>query len=401
MIRHLRIRPFEIGLVFRDGTFQALLGPGSHWRFNLTGRERIDIVSQRAPWLLHEQLDLIVRSGALADRAITLDLQDHERGLVWIDGRFNAVLGPGQLRLWTTFRRVRTEVIDARTVRFEHAERDAILRGARAGELLEVQDVPADHAGLLFLDGRYVETLGPGRYVFWKNGPAVRLIRVDRRETVVEVPGQDILTADKVTLRLTALVVYRVTDPLRSVTQTDDAKQALYREAQLALRAAVGVRELDVLLAEKDALARDLTEQLRARVAAFGLEVADLGIRDVILPGDMKELMNKVIEARKVAEANVITRREEAASLRHQANTAKLLTENPTLAAHARAGSGRKDRHGRQAQHRARRQGIGRPRGQFAVTCPASVQLRAGAGFFSAFQQKTIAAPDLMECSHA
>jgi len=331
MIRFLRIRPFEVGLVFRDGAFHGLLGPGAYWRFDPLRRERIDVVSQRAPWLAHDQLDLIVRSGVVGDDAVVLDLADHERGLVWIDGRFAAVLPPGLYALWTTVRRVRTAVVDARPVRFDHPERDAILRGARAAELLDVQDVPADHAGLLFLDGRYAEALGPGRYAFWKGGPAVRLVRVDRRETVVDVPGQEILTADKVTLRLTAVVVYHVADPLRAVTHTDDAKQALYREAQLALRAAVGARELDVLLAEKDELAAELTEHVRGRAAAFGLEVAALGIRDVILPGDMKELMNKVIEARKVAEASVITRREEAAALRHQANTAKLLAENPTL----------------------------------------------------------------------
>ncbi|HEY1377794.1 MAG TPA: slipin family protein [Gemmataceae bacterium] len=331
MIRYIRIRPFEVGLVFRHGTFRGLLGPGAYLRFDPLFRERVHVVSQRAPWLVHEQLDLIVRSGVPGDDLVVLDLADHERGLVWIDGRFATVLPPGLYALWTTFRRVRTEVVDARAVRFDHPERDAILRGGRAAELLDVQDVPADHAGLLFLDGRYAEALGPGRYAFWKHGAAVRLVRVDRRETVVDVPGQDILTADKVTLRLTAVVVYRVADPLRSVTHTDDAQQALYREAQLALRAAVGVRELDAVLAEKDALARDLTEQVRARAAAFGLDVSALGIRDVILPGDMKELMNKVIEARKAAEANVITRREEAASLRHQANAAKLLAENPTL----------------------------------------------------------------------
>jgi regulator of protease activity HflC (stomatin/prohibitin superfamily) len=86
-----------------------------------------------------------------------------------------------------------------------------------------------------------------------------------------------------------------------------------------------------VLLAEKDVLARELTEQVRSRAATFGLDVLALGVRDVILPGDMKDLMNKVIEARKAAEASVITRREEAAALRHQANAAKLLAENPTL----------------------------------------------------------------------
>ena len=112
MIRYIRVRPFEIGLVLRDGTFRGLLGPGAYWRFDPLGRERIDIVSQRTPWLVHEQLDLIVRSGTVGDDAVVLDLRDHERGLVWIDGRFAAVLPPGLYALWTTFRRVRAEVVD-------------------------------------------------------------------------------------------------------------------------------------------------------------------------------------------------------------------------------------------------------------------------------------------------
>jgi regulator of protease activity HflC (stomatin/prohibitin superfamily) len=331
MIRHIRIRQFEIGLVFQHREFQGLLGPGAYWRFDPLGREKIEIVSQRAPWLVHEQLDVIAKSGALDGEAIVLDLADHERAVVWIDGRCEAVLPPGRYALWTGFRKVRAEIVDARTVRFEHAEFEAILRAARAAELIEVQDVPADHAGVLFIDGKHVETLPPRRYAFWKNVGMVKLVRIDRRETGVDVPGQEMLTADKVTLRLNAVVVFRITDPLRAVTVVEDAKQALYREAQLALRASVGVRELDVLLADKDALAKEATEHLRARVATYGVEVADLGIRDVILPGDMKELMNKVIEARKAAEAAVITRREEAAALRHQLNAAKLLAENPTL----------------------------------------------------------------------
>jgi regulator of protease activity HflC (stomatin/prohibitin superfamily) len=331
MFRRVVIRQFEFGLVFRDGEFRELLAPGRHVRFDPLGRERITVVSQRAPWLDHEQLDVMVRSGALEGKAIVLELADHERGLVWIDGRFAAVLPPGRFALWTGFRQIRTEVIDARTVRFEHAERDAILRSARVAELLDVQDVPADFVAVLFVDGKPIETLGPGRYAFWKGGPVVKLARIDRRETVLDVAGQEILTADKISLRLNAVVVYRVTDPLQAVTRTDDAKQALYREAQLSLRGAIGVRELDALLADKESVAAELTDRLKRRSADFGIEVLALGIRDVILPGDMKELMNKVIEARKVAEASVITRREEAAALRHQVNAAKLFADNPTL----------------------------------------------------------------------
>jgi hypothetical protein len=76
---------------------------------------------------------------------------------------------------------------------------------------------------------------------------------------------------------------------------------------------------------------RELEEGLRRRVLALGLEVATAGIRDIILPGEMKDLLNKVTEARKAAEANLIVRREETAAMRSQANTAKLLQDNPTL----------------------------------------------------------------------
>jgi regulator of protease activity HflC (stomatin/prohibitin superfamily) len=139
------------------------------------------------------------------------------------------------------------------------------------------------------------------------------------------------MTADKVTLRLNAVVTHRVSDALAAVTVVEDCRQALYREAQLALRAVVGTRELDALLSDKDAVARELTALVRARAAAFGVEVAALGIRDVILPGEMKELLNKVTEARKAAEANLITRREETAAIRSQANTARVLESSPTL----------------------------------------------------------------------
>ena len=98
------------------------------------------------------------------------------------------------------------------------------------------------------------------------------------------------------------------------------------------------------MLADKDAVAAEAAAILGSRAAGLGLEIAALGIRDLILPGDMKDLMNKVTEAKKAAEANLITRREETAALRSQANTARLLAENPTLMRTARAGGSGEDR---------------------------------------------------------
>ena len=78
-------------------------------------------------------------------------------------------------------------------------------------------------------------------------------------------------------------------------------------------------------------MASELEEAVRRRAGELGLEIVSVGIRDVILPGEMKDLMNKVTEAKKAAEANLIVRREETAAMRSQANTAKLLADNPTL----------------------------------------------------------------------
>jgi len=331
MIKTVKIRNYEVGLHFRDGEFQGLLAAGRHWFFDPLGKVRVEVVSQRAPWLAHEKLDMIVRSGALKDRAAVLDLKDHQRGLVWVEGRFSHLLPPGLYAYWLGHRAVQVEIVDAQTVRFEHAELPVIVRSTLADRLLDVCRVPRSCVGVLFYDGRYVETLAAGLYAFWKGPAEAKLVEVDLRETMLDVGGQEIMTADKVTLRLNAVATYRVVDAHKVVTTVDDVRQALYREAQLALRAVVGGRELDSFLTAKDGVAQELEEILRQRGPALGLEISAVGIRDVILPGDMKELLNKVTEAKKAAEANLIVRREETAAMRSQANTAKVLDDNPTL----------------------------------------------------------------------
>jgi len=292
---------------------------------------RVDVVSQRDPWLVHEKLDLIIKSGALKERAVVLDLKDYERALVWIENRFSHILPAGQYVYWTGQKQVRAEVVDIRQVRFEHDQFKVIVRSPFAAKQLDICSVVRDHVGVSFIDGRDVETLPPGEYAFWKGPADARIVEIDLRETMVDVGGQEIMTADKVTLRLNAVVTYKVIDARKAVSQTDDVRQALYRETQLVLRSVVGARELDVFLTDKDAVAKEIEDNVRRRAGELGLEIASVGIRDVILPGDMKDLMNKVTEAHKAAEANLIARREETAAIRSQANTAKLLADSPTL----------------------------------------------------------------------
>jgi len=180
-VRH-QIRSFEMGLLFRDREFVGLLPEGTHWFFDPWKRVCVDVVSQREPGLVHEQLDLIVKSGVLEGKAVVLDLKEHERALVWIDNRFSRVLPSGLYAFWTGLREVRTEVVDARTVRFEHPELKAILRTQPVLQGLVASTVGRDSAGVLYYDGQYQATLSPGTYAFWMGLGDVKVIDVDLRE---------------------------------------------------------------------------------------------------------------------------------------------------------------------------------------------------------------------------
>src|ERR1700730_9931643 len=144
MSKTIKIRSYEMGLYFRDGEFRGLLGEGRHWFVDPLGKVKAEVVSQRAPWLAHEKLDVIVKSGALKDRAVVLDLKDYERALVWIEGRFSHVLAGGQYAYWKGQKRVDVEVLDARKVRFEHDQFKVIVPSATAQRLLDVCTVKRD-----------------------------------------------------------------------------------------------------------------------------------------------------------------------------------------------------------------------------------------------------------------
>lgn len=331
LVKKIMIRSYEVGLKFRDGEFQGILNAGKYWIVDPWNKVRVRVASLRDPWLVDDQLDMIVKSGAIQGRAEVVDLKDYQRALVWIDGRFARVLGPGLHAYWLGARDVRVEVIDTRKAKFEHDDLKSIVRASEATRWLDVCKVERDCVGVLFVDGRYVDQLDPGLYAFWKDAADARVVELDMREAQIDVSGQEIMTLDKVTLRMNALVTYVIKDARRAVSAASDVRQSLYREIQLALRAVIGGRELDSFLTGKDDVAQELEQQVREQAAALGLEVRAVGIKDVILPGDMKDLMNRVTEAKKAAEANLIARREETATMRSQANTAKLLADNPTL----------------------------------------------------------------------
>ena len=191
--------------------------------------------------------------------------------------------------------------------------------------------VEAFEKGLRFRNGRFVEVLEPGRYRVRRLFVQERIERVDLRQTTLVLQGQEMMTLDKVTLRLTSVATLRVKDPVAAILKVEDYEKRLYSDVQLALRDHVGALELDALLASKSRLGERILEEVKLGADGYGVEVINVGLRDIVLPGEMKAILNQVMEARKKAEASNIERREETASTRSLANTAQLLEKNPTL----------------------------------------------------------------------
>ena len=198
------------------------------------------------------------------------------------------------------------------------------------GDVLPVT-VTERSVGLLFVDGAFVRELAPGFHLFWQFDRSVAASVVDLRATVLDVAGQEILTSDRVGVRVNLAAVWQVTDPVRVGRELADPRVYVYREMQLALRRAIGSRSLDELLGDKAGLDDAIAAEARARLEPLGIAVPSAGVRDVILPGDMRELMNRVVAAEKSAQANNIRRREETAATRSLLNTAKLMADNPLL----------------------------------------------------------------------
>ena len=191
--------------------------------------------------------------------------------------------------------------------------------------------VAAGHVGLVFVNGALAAELAPGTHAFWRAGRTVEAKVIDLRRRSLDVTGQEILTRDRVSVRVNLAAEYRVTDARRAVTEAHDFTEVMHRELQFAFRRTLGALTLDELLARKVDVSEDAATAVREQMAALGVAVDEIALKDVILPGDIRDILNGVVAAEKEAEANVVRRREETNATRSLLNTAKVMAENPVM----------------------------------------------------------------------
>ncbi len=279
-------------VVLKDGLPVRALGPGRHtvWGFGLDARRwsTESLVFQMPPAL---------RATLPAEWWSEITVGTSERVILWRDGRPVMFLGPGIHCYWEVDDSVRVQVLSVTDPMPElTAELVSILpRGAYVD--VTVREL---ERGLMHVRGKVVQVLAPGRYAFWSTSESpVDIEKVDVRSQQATLTGQELMTKDKVTLRLSLTVEYAIEDPALAIHGVVNVRDAIYLLVQLASRQFVAGVTLDDLLSGRD--------------------------------GEMKTLLNKVIEAEKEAAANVILRREETAATRSLANTAKLMAEQPLL----------------------------------------------------------------------
>jgi regulator of protease activity HflC (stomatin/prohibitin superfamily) len=335
MLKRIKVALHERALVYRERNFDRVLGPGKYW---LWGREvEVKVCDVSQPEMELPRADVLITEARekLEPYVQLVELGDREVGLIYKNERLAGVLPPGARQLyWRGPVKVR---VDVRDISSEYALDSSIQRVLTRGKAVAgVSDaigsveVPDTAVGLLIVDGELRQVLKPGLTAYWKYQRNLRVELVDMRVQAMEVSGQEILTRDKVSLRVNLTAMWQVTDAVKARATVSNFLDYVYKELQFALREAVGMRTLDDLLTDKSAIDREVAASA-ARLEASGLAVRSVGVKDVILPGEMKTILNRVVEAEKVAQANLIRRREETAATRSLLNTARLMEENPTL----------------------------------------------------------------------
>ena len=333
LMLHVTVKDGERALLTRNGRLERVLEPGRHRLFDprsALAAEMFQVVRSEFPAERYAVIHA-ARPDLAGDLFEVVATKANEIAIVSLDGRPMQVMTPWQVRVyWKVATSVDVERIDVTSEPRVSARHLAMTDRTRL--LIVTEAVVENHeAGLLYVEGRLVERLAPGRHAFWNVGRKIEVKRLDLRPQAVEITAQEMLTRDRIALRVTLTAFRRIVDPERIVSAVPDVDAWLYRLVQFAIREAVAGRTLDEVLSAKAALDAELRDYVRARIADSGVEVTELGVKDVILPGEIRELVNKVVEAERVAKANLIRRQEETAATRSLLNTAKLMEENPLL----------------------------------------------------------------------
>ncbi|ESP92473.1 slipin family protein [Pseudoalteromonas luteoviolacea] len=343
-IYEMTVKRDHVGFLFADNQLVKELPAGHYgvWQFN-----------RDYEFKTFDCRTITARDGAdIYDKNKAIQSMSHqvigpqEVGLLYVNQVLKGIVPPGEhLYLWKDAGDIHLERVDISENMYVDAATLAninrlglncaakLFKSETAVSCNPIVDVSieSEHIGLLYVDNVLVRKLPPGHYGMWRFNRDIDLKVFDCRAQMLEVSGQEILSKDRVSLRINLTASVQVTDAVIASQSTEDIMSFTYNILQLALREAVGTQNLDDLLLDKLYINETLRDIVGTQLQALGVKLINVGMKDIILPGEMKSILNQVVEAQKAAEANVIKRREETAATRSLHNTAKVMENNPTL----------------------------------------------------------------------
>lgn len=327
-MKKIIINDNQKGLLFKNGKYIRLLDAG---KYHLFGDSQVEVLPLDQPLSSDLcELDTLLSDNTIAKQVSQVEVADQQLALHFIDGKFAQALRKGKYAFWSIQHKHDYQMVDISDPQVGKDVPTYIFPALPIGLYTKVEVAQYQRARL-YLNQKLEKVLEPGTYYFWKTDVRVDVGIVDTRLTQMDITGQEILTQDKVSLRINFVCNYRITDYEKILTEIDDYSEQLHVAAQLAMREYVGKHKLDEILENKDEISRYVIDKLREKAPTLYVEIVDGGVKDIILPGEIRSIMNTVLIAEKEAQASVITRREEVASTRSLLNTAKLMEENPTL----------------------------------------------------------------------
>ncbi len=335
----VQVRKNERAILLKDKDFDRVLGPGKYRFMNPFVKYDVSLFDMNNACFDNALAEYFRRHEAevMTENFHVMDVADDAVVLRYENRNLVEILAPGSRKLfWKWGAPQSFEVIDIK----EHYDVDRkliaylaqpALRGKAIVGLQNILPVVVSesHVGLLKVDGKFVRLLQCGKTAYWRFNRDIQIELVDTRLQALEVAGQEILTRDKVSLRINLNANWQYDDVELAYARLAKPAEYIYRELQFGLRAAVGTRSLDELLENKQIIDQVVSQHLQEKLNGFGLRVLSLGVKDIVLPGEMKALLAQVVEAEKAAQANVIRRREETGATRSMLNTARVMENNP------------------------------------------------------------------------
>lgn len=330
MIKKYIIKEQECGYLMKDGRFVELLTAGRYSYLNMLGYEVQTVPMTGEVKTCGIPEEILMKDEKFASRVVKAVLPDECIALRFVNKAYREVITKPETLYWNVFEKNEFRLIDITQPYMENTlpRMYMDLMPSKYYKKIVIKD---GEAGLLYFDNRYEKKLDTGTYYFWNYGREVTCKVFNMKIQQLDISGQEILTADKVAVRLNIICNYRITNPEKLVQTVEGVASQLYTYVQLKLREYVGRYRLDELLEQKEEIGRFVLDKLKEYQEEYCVEITGAGIKDIILPGEIREIMNTVLMAEKKAQANVIMRREEVASTRSLLNTARLMDENRTL----------------------------------------------------------------------